>query len=459
MNMNGFRRARHRAVALMGAIAFSFVLAAHAQHFPDSDRLERLIRDRVDSGMATGIIVGVLEADGTRRTAVYGAAGPGAKPLTEKSVVEIGSITKVFTGTLLADMVARGELGIDDVAQTHAPAMVRLPIRGQRQITLLDLSTHYSGLPRLPGNLAPADPANPYADYTLERLRIFLQGQSLARDVGAAFEYSNLGTGLLGVLLANRAGADYESLVRQRILAPLGMNMTGVQYSPAMAAERVVGHGATGAPVRGWDSGVLVAAGGLQSNLDDMLAFLDANVGAPRSALERAMRTAHEPRRDAGEDMRIGLNWLTRTVGQDRIIWHNGGTAGFRTFIGFDPERQVGAVVLSNSAQGIDDIGFHLINAAMPLLPTPVHLPPERLRRYVGVYEMTQQFRIEVTVEDQRIYIQATNQPRFEILAQSETEFFVRAFEARIAFITENGETTALVLRQGGMENRARKLR
>jgi len=445
---------------LTGAcVASALVLAADAQHVPGREQLERLIRDRVDSGMATGIVVGVLEADGTRRTAAYGTAGPGAKPLTEKSVFEIGSITKVFTGTLLAEMAARGALGVEDLAQAHAPDKMRLPTRGERQITLLDLSTHHSGLPRLPDNLAPSDPANPYADYTLERLRAFLQRHTLARDVGGKFEYSNLGTGLLGVLLANRAGADYESLVRERILAPLGMNMTGVQYSQAMAAERAVGHSATGSPVRDWDSGVLVGAGGLQSNMDDMLAFLDANVGPPRSALERAMRTAHQPRRDAGESMRVGLNWLTRTVGQDRIIWHNGGTAGFRTFIGFDPERQVGAVVLSNSAQGVDDIGFHLINAAVPLLPTPVHLPPEMLRRYVGVYEITPEFRIEVTVADRRIYIQATKQLRFEILARSETEFFVRAFEARIAFIIENGESTALILRQGGVEQRARKLR
>jgi len=315
---------------LVGAVVASALLSADAQHFPDKDRLERMIRDRVDSGMATGIIVGVVEADGTRRTAAYGTAGPGAKPLSAKSVVEIGSITKVFTATLLADMAARGTLKIDDPAQAHAPAKMQLPTRGGKQITLLDLSTHHSGLPRLPDNLAPKDPANPYVDYTLERLRTFLQRHTLGRDVGAAFEYSNLGTGLLGVLLANRAGTDYESVVRERILSPLGMTMTGVQYSPAMTAERVVGHSATGAPVRGWDSGMLVAAGGLQSNLDDMMAFLDANIGPPRSALERAMRTAHAPRRDAGQDMRVGLNWLTRSVGKDRIIWHNGGTGGGR---------------------------------------------------------------------------------------------------------------------------------
>ena len=440
-------------------VVSTLVLAAQAQHFPDSERLQKLIRDRVDSGMATGIVVGVLEADGTRRTAAYGAAGPGAKPLSEKSVVEIGSITKVFTGTLLAEMAARGVLGVDDLAQAHAPDKMRLPTRGEKQITLLDLATHHSGLPRLPDNLRPEDPANPYADYTLERLLSFLERHTLARDVGAKFEYSNLGTGLLGVLLANRAGVGYEALVRERILAPLGMNMTGIQYSEAMTAARVAGHSATGSPARGWDLGVLAGAGGLRSNLDDMLKFLDANVGPPTSALERAMRAAQQPRLDVGQGTRVGLNWLTRTVGKDHIVWHNGGTGGFRTFIGFDPERQVGAVVLSNSAQSVDDIGFHLINAAVPLQPTPVTLKPETLRRYVGIYEMTPEFRIEVTVEGPRMYIQATKQPRFEIFAQSETEFFVRAFEARIAFIVENGESTALILRQGGVDQRARKLR
>ena len=445
---------------LTGAlVASAVVLAAHAQQIPGKEQLERLIRDRVDSGMAIGIVVGVLDADGTRRTAAYGSPGPGAKPLSDKSVFEIGSITKVFTGTLLAEMAARGALGIDDPAQTHAPEGMRLPTRGQKPITLADLATHHTGLPRLPNNLAPADPANPYADYTVERLRTFLQGYTLSRDIGERFEYSNLGTGLLGFLLANRAGTDYESLVRERILAPLGMRMTGVQYSPAMTAERAAGHSETGSPAKGWDLNVLVGAGGLRSNLDDMLTFLDANVGPPKSALERAMRTAQQPRRDVGQDTRVGLNWLTRTVGQNRIVWHNGGTGGYRTFIGFDPERQVGVVVLSNSTQGIDDIGFHLINSALPLLPTPVKLPPETLRRYVGIYEITPEFRIDVTVEGQRIYIQATKQPRFEIFAQSETEFFVRAFEGRIAFVVENGESAALILRQGGVEQRARKLR
>lgn len=445
------------ATAILGSI---LSIAGATQHVPDDARLQALIRERVDSGMATGIVIGVLEADGTRRTAAYGSPGPGAKPLSTKSIFEIGSITKVFTGTLLAEMTARGEVTPDDPAQMHAPATMRIPVRGDKAITLVDLATHHSGLPRMPNNLAPADRANPYADYTKERLSAFLASHTLSRDIGATFEYSNLGAGLLGCLLANRAGTDYESLVRERVLVPLGMTMTSTRYSAAMTAERVAGHGTSGAPVPGWDLDALVGAGGLRSNLDDMLTFLDANVGAPRSALERAMRIAHEPRREAGDTtMRVGLNWMTRTVGADRIVWHNGGTAGFHTFIGFDPVREVGVVVLTNFAQGADDIGFHLVNSAVPLLPTAIRVAPDVLRRYAGVYELTPEFRIEITVEDGRIYAHATKQSRFEIAAESETQFFPRAFDARITFVTEGDAVTGLILRQGGTEQRARKLR
>ena len=298
-----FQQRRQGMFVAAAVLASVMALTAGGQHVPDDARLEALIRARVDSGAATGIVVGVLEADGTRRVAAYGNPGPSAKPLSAKSVFEIGSITKVFTGTLLADMAARGKVSLEDPEQKHAPATMQIPTRGDKRITLVDLSTHHSGL-RLPSNIAPADRANPYADYTAERLGAFLRSHTPARDAGASFEYSNLGTGLLGFLLANRAGTDYESLVRARILEPLGMEMTGIQYSPAMTAERAIGLDASGSPVSGWGFDVLAGAGGLRSNLDDMLDFLDANVGAPRSALERAKRMAHEPRRDAVASMR-----------------------------------------------------------------------------------------------------------------------------------------------------------
>jgi len=435
-----------------------------AQHFPDEAGLLELIRARVDSGRAVGIVVGVLEADGTRRYAAYGDPGPDARPLSAESVFEIGSIAKAFTGILLAEMAARGEVRLDGRVADHVHDGVRVPSRGGREITLLDLATHRSSLPRLPANLNPEDPSNPYASYTVEDLHEFISQVELERDIGSEYEYSNLGMGFLGHVLATVAGTDYETLVRERILEPLGMSMSGISLAPEMRARLVVGHDEAGAPVPNWDIPALAGAGALRSSAEDMLAFLEANVGEPETGLERAMRTSHESRRPAGGANSVGLGWHILSVGEDRIVWHNGGTGGYRTWAGFDPDRDVAAVVLTNSTHGADDIGFHLVNEAVPLATAPaaareeVEVAREVLGRYVGTYRLTEDFEIEVTLAGGRLYVQATGQQRFPVFAASETEFFLRAVEAGITFVVEDGRATAMTLHQGGVEQTAERV-
>ena len=159
------------------------------------------------------MVVGTIDADGGTSMAAYGDPGPGALPLDADSLFEIGSITKVFTATLLADMVDRGEVALDDPVSKDLPETVRVPERNGRKITFVDLATQSSGLPRMPDNMHPRDPANPYADYTLEQLYDFLGRFTLTRDIGSQYEYSNLGVALLGGALARRAGASYEALL------------------------------------------------------------------------------------------------------------------------------------------------------------------------------------------------------------------------------------------------------
>ncbi|MGC1520781.1 MAG: serine hydrolase, partial [Steroidobacteraceae bacterium] len=162
-------------------------------------------------------MVGVIDAKG-RRIVAYGSLEKADKrPLDGDTVFEIGSITKVFTSLLLADMVQRGEVKLDDPIAKYLPASAKVPERNGHSITLVDLATHTSALPRMPANFRPKDPANPYADYTDEQLYAFLSSYELIRDVGAKYEYSNLGFGLLGQGLAHRAGTDYETLVETRI--------------------------------------------------------------------------------------------------------------------------------------------------------------------------------------------------------------------------------------------------
>lgn len=366
--------------SLRGAVSTLVALAligapVHAQHFPPDSELQGIIQDRVEAGRAVGIVLGVMEADGSTRVFWAGEAGPGARELDAESVFEIGSISKAFTGILLAEAVRRGEVELDSPIQAHLPGSVRMPRRGDREITFLDVATHRSALPRLPGNMAPADMTNPYADYTVDMMYEFLSGHELRRDIGAEFEYSNLAVGLMGHALARAAGTDYETLVKDRILGPLGMTRSGITLDAPMRARMVKGHNQAGAVVPNWDLPALEGAGALRSNMVDMLAFLDANMGEASSDLERSMRDSHVARADAGPGGRIGLNWIIREVAESSIVWHNGGTGGFRTFMGFDPRSGVGAVVLTNSGHGADDIGFHVLNPSLPLARSAAPLP------------------------------------------------------------------------------------
>jgi CubicO group peptidase (beta-lactamase class C family) len=330
-----------------------------------------MLEERVEEGRSAGIVVGLLEADGATRVLAWGDPGPGQPPLDGESVFEIGSITKVFTGSVLADMTLKGEVSLDTPVQQYLPPGANVPTRNGLEITLGMLAEQNSGLPRMPDNFAPEDPSNPYADYDAERLYAFLSGYELPRDPGETFEYSNLGVGLLGHVLSLRAGSSYEELVRDRILEPLEMMHTGVTLTPWMSDHLALGHRQGGRVVPNWDLDALAGAGALRSNALDMLKFLDAALHPERGPVQQAMAFAQEERADAGA-MRIGLNWISMEAGSDTIVWHNGGTAGYRTFIGIVPSRRIGVVVLTNSGgAGADDIGLHLLHPEFPLAPAP----------------------------------------------------------------------------------------
>lgn len=442
--------------------------------FPDDAALLALIKARVDDGRAAGIVLGVMEADGSTRVVAYGDPGPGAQPLSASSVFEIGSITKVFTSTILADMAQKGEVKLDDPVQEYAPAGLTLPTRNEKQITLRSLAEQNSGLPRMPGNFSPADMTNPYIDYGATQLHAFLSGHELKRDPGETFEYSNLGVGLLGHILATKAGISYEALVSQRILAPLGMTMTGQTLSPSMQAALVKGHGPDGKLAANWDMDVLAGAGGLRSNMMDMLKFLDANLGEPKNDLERAMRMAQQPTSTA-KGPKIGLNWLTQdTPGGAQIVWHNGGTGGYGAYIGLDQKRGVGVVLLANTSGVPQDIAVHLLDPASPLTSKPappvarteIAVPAETLMKFTGVYALDAQpdFRLTVTVESSQMMVSATGQQKLRVFAEAETpdrrlKVFYKAVDAQITFTPAVDDNPAfLTLHQNGQNMKATKL-
>ncbi|HEU4887520.1 MAG TPA: serine hydrolase, partial [Thermoanaerobaculia bacterium] len=391
--------------------------------------IRKILVERIDTQeKGVGIVVGVIEPDGRRIVAYGNHDRTGKRPVNGDTVFEIGSVTKVFTALLLADSVQRGEVALSDPISKYLPAGVKVPERGGKKITLQDLAAHVSGLPRLPTNFAPKDGSNPYADYTVQQLYDFLGSYELPRDIGESYEYSNLAAGLLGHILALRAGTDYETLVRTRITAPLAMKSTAIKLSPDLQKRLAKGHNPQRDPVPNWDVPTLAGAGALRSTANDLLDFLAANLSQKPTPLAPAMRSMLAARRKTSiPETEIALGWhITSTAGSE-IVWHSGGTGGYRSFIGFDPKKRIGVVVLSNTStgEGIDDIGRHLLNSSIPLWQPPktrkeISVDPSILDRYTGIYELTPTFALTITREGNRLFSQATGQERAELFAESE---------------------------------------
>jgi serine-type D-Ala-D-Ala carboxypeptidase/endopeptidase len=429
----------------------------------DDSTILRIIRERVIDKRSAGIVVGVIDPDGRRRIVACGDPGPGQLPLDPDSVFEIGSITKVFTTTLLAEMVERGEVRLDDPVGTFLPGTVRMPARGGRAITLLDLATHTSGLPRLPINLEPRDIDNPLAEYRVKQLYAFLSGYELPRDVGSRFEYSNLGLGLLGHALALGAGKTYEALLQERILVPLGLTKTAITLAPAAARHVALPHGERGEIVPRWDSPTLAGSGAILSTTADMLRFAAANLGSSGGSLQRATANARMPRQSVAPNRWIGLAWnVSRHFDRD-ISWKNGGTGGSHAFLGLDPTRDTAVVVLSNSVSSIDDIGFHLLDARLLLAKrddrSEITLAPEVLARYVGVYQLTPSTTLSVAQTPDGLTAEQSGFGAAPIYAQSETEFFVKAVDLQVTFERDSaGTVTGLVAHRAGTHALAKKI-
>lgn len=346
---------------------------AHAAAPATDAEIMAMIKTRVEVDQAgTGIVVGIIDAQGSRVLA-YGKLSEGGAPVDADSVYEIGSITKVFTATLLSDMARRGEVGLDDPAARYLP--VKLPAVGERRITLADLSSQLSGIPGIPSNLAPKDDNNPFADYTVPQLYEFVSGFTPTRASGEKYEYSNAGVGLLGHILTLRAKTDYETLVRQRITGPLRMNNTAIVLTPAMRQHLAIGYGMPGMPAANWDMPVLAGMGALRSSTADMLKFVGANMGLSQSPLYGAMQATHQARHaiEGKPGQSVALGWHVLEQNGSRIVWHNGGTAGYRTYIGFDEVTRRGVVLMSNSHMGSDDIARRALNSAFPIIvPKPM---------------------------------------------------------------------------------------
>ncbi len=317
------------------------------------ETLHKIVAPVLEGKSQLALVIGILEQ---RQMQVFGYGTLNQQhPIrpSEASVFEIGSISKVFTSTLLALMVQEDQLTLDTPVKELLPECPNLPV----EITLCSLATHTSGLPRLPSNLLWSylkHPYNPYLAYGETQLLRYLAHYH--SDPKAAkphhYEYSNLSVGLLGYLLARKAGTSYEQLVQAKICQPLHMLDTSVALSPEQRERLATPHTAGGHKTSHWDLSVLVGAGGLRSTASDLLTFLQANLAEKQTALTDAIRMCHEVQVEepALHINGIGLAWHIDVDAEQghRLYWHNGATGGYQSYMGFVKESRTGVVVLAN---------------------------------------------------------------------------------------------------------------
>ena len=349
--------------------AFSF--RASAEDFTDA--IHAYLQSCVETHKVNaGIVVGIVDEHGSRVIS-YGKLDNGTdQEVNGDTLFEIASVTKTFTALLLQDMIERGEMKLDDPVAKYLPKSVTMPSRNGKEITLLQLATHASGLPRSPRKSDPKVFTTP-ADITVESVYDFLSGYKLTRDPGAKFDYSDLGMGLLGETIALKAGTDYESLVVDRICRPLKMDSTRITLTGELKSRFATGHNQLGYAVPNADFQTLKGCGALRSTANDLLKYVSANLGLTQSTLTPLMEKTHAihfqsdtPSGYVSTGGSIGLAWFVVFDPQGRkIVRHGGASYGCKTFVGFDLTRRRGVVVLSNSQDsfGIEPLGMLLLQS------------------------------------------------------------------------------------------------
>jgi serine-type D-Ala-D-Ala carboxypeptidase/endopeptidase len=432
----GFRSRRSFAAAILMQAALSCpAVASAALQIPDSVVVNAKVR--VDQGWMPGLVIGVVDTSGERFFS-YGVTARDGVPVNERTIFEIGSVTKLFTSLALSEMAVRGVVGLDVPVQVFLPDGARMPQFGEHPVTLRHLALHLSGLPEQPPDFGSSDPANPCAVYDSTRLLTFLNSFTLPYAPGERFRYSNLGSGLLGYVLARHESTVYERLVEQYVSAPLGLRDTRIVLSAAQRLRFAQGHGGDG-PVPSCTSDALAGAGDLRSTAADIARLLAAASSVTTTPLDSALR--------------LMLGWNQRQLPGGRILYHGGRTGGFRAFVGFDPERRRGVVILANSNEGVDDIGFHLLDSTQPLNPVyrVVPLSLDILDSYLGEYQLDSGAQLRVRREGDQLVAHIAGLGSGRIYPSAPDQFFARATNAQFSFTrAANGLAATVVVLLNG---------
>ena len=327
--------------------------------------VDEIAQSYIKKANTQSLAIGILNK-GVMNTFFYGETSKGIKASlpSENTIYEIGSITKLFTATLLADLVEKQIISLDDSITKFLPDSIATNPYLQK-ITFKQLANHTSGLTRLPANLEKApkySSTNPYSNYTRKELFAFLKDYSSTREPGDEYEYSNLGFGLLGELIAIISKKPYTLLIKEVITTPLQLHNT-LDKIPSTAKNLSIAkaYNEEGIEVPTWNFQAIAGAGVLKSTVADMLRFAAYQFKMPENELENALAQTRLFTFYLPPNTDIGLGWHMNMVNGLTQYWHNGATGGSSSFFGIVPDKKSAVIVLSNSAHSVDDISSKIL--------------------------------------------------------------------------------------------------
>ncbi|MBO9715516.1 MAG: serine hydrolase [Pseudoxanthomonas sp.] len=414
---------------LAAALAGVLAIAGPAQAMTDAG-LADVVRQRLH-GDRTGacMAVAVIEKDHVARTFQCARDGDVGR-IGADTAFEIGSVSKTMTGALLAELIAQGKGSLDDTLASWLPEGTKVPDWQGQPILLRHVVTHTSGLPALPSRME-ATATDPYAKLDEAVLLASLAEVKLRAAPGAKFEYSNFAMMLLSQAIARRAGTDFESLARRELFAPLGMSHAYINQPPT-GVRVASGHASSGQVVPAWHFATdLAGVGGVRATLDDMVRYVQGGMGWIDVPVARALRKTHEPLTE-----QMGMNWMRTPIKGRTVLWHEGATGGFSSFVSLDPQRQRGVVILSDTSWtaigGLGSLGMHLVDESLPLggPRKAVAAEPALLQALVGEYRLQETMTMTLRQRDGRLFIQADGQGEFEMGHDDAGDFFPLAFDA-----------------------------
>ncbi|MEL6447070.1 MAG: serine hydrolase domain-containing protein [Pseudomonadota bacterium] len=409
--------------------------------------IARWVTDGVESGNAMAIAAAWDDGSEVRR-AHAGALGDDTDAAPDaETQFQIGSISKVYTNLLLAEMVARGKVRYDTTVAELAGDGQQFRNAAVGEITLEALATHTSGLPRMPANFRPSDPADPFASYSSTLLSQGLVISRAKQPLGDHYAYSNLGVGLLGYLLGEAHGGGYTAALEEYVLGPLDAARTGMTASGSHASAS-----SGGEVMADWHFDALAGAGALWGTATDLLALTAVMRGDTDSPFESAIRDTLAPTGIAAGGFSVTRVWHTAAAGEATIYWHNGRTNGFSSFVGFRPDDGRAIAMLLSGDGDPTGVGLQWLGYERPEVA-----PLEFDASVIGTYQLGPNVEIRVVERDGQLTGQVSGQPPLPLTPLAEDWYVVDSFDASFRAVREAGEVVALELVQNSVVQVAKK--